>query len=488
MPFANEYVDNVLRQNFEDFCKLFLEDLLNIHYAHLCMLDRSGILERDVSRRLLQGLDAIAAKQLAGVVYDGSFEDVFFLVERLLEQEVGADVAGRLHTARSRNDIDVTLYRLRWRLEFTQMAEDLCDLRESLLELCEREIETVIPLYTHSQAAQPSTVAHYFHAWIEHLERDSRRLRSAVEAMNYSPLGACAITGTGFPIDRTLTADLLAFDGPTGNTYASIGSADYLLEGISAAMTMLTMLGRVLQDLLLWSTNELHYLQLGDDFVQVSSIMPQKRNPVSLEHARALASRALGEATAVFQVLHNTPFGDIVDIEDDLQPVVLRAVGDSRRILKLLAATLSSATFDQQTLERKARRNWITLTELADTLVRDHRVSFRQAHRICSRLVKAVDEDGRSLVDGLRESALETLGRPLDYTSDQLDSILSPAEFVRRRVTLGGPSPPVMIQALADSRDRLEADRDWATRTVRRFAEYPARLRATVHKELAGSK
>ena len=149
MPFANEYVDNVLRQNFEDFRTLFLDDLLNIHYAHLCMLDHSGILERDVSRRLLKGLDAIAGQEFAGVAYDGAFEDVFFYVERLLEKECGEEVAGRLHTARSRNDIDVTLYRLRWRLEFAQMAENLCDLNASLLSLCERELETVIPLYTH---------------------------------------------------------------------------------------------------------------------------------------------------------------------------------------------------------------------------------------------------------------------------------------------------------------------------------------------------
>src|SRR4030095_10897395 len=161
-------------------------------------------------------------------------------------------------------------------------------------------------------------MARYMLGVIEQLERDGTRLEAAYACTNRCPLGACAITGTGFPIDRALTSSLLGFDGPTGNTYGSIATVDYLLESVSAAAVLLTGLGRLVQDLLLWCTMEFGYLRLADGFVQCSSIMPQKRNPVALEHARAIGSKAVGQAAAIMLAAHNTPFGDIVDTEDDL--------------------------------------------------------------------------------------------------------------------------------------------------------------------------
>ena len=185
--------------------------------------------------------------------------------------------------------------------------------------------------HTHTQPAQPSTIAHYLLAVIEQLQRDTARLLSAYDTTNRNPLGACAITGTGFPIDRHRTSELLGFDGPTGNTYGSIATVDYLLESVSATSILLVGLGRVLQDFLLWCTMEFGYLRLGEGFVQSSSIMPQKRNPVALEHARAIGSKAVGQAQAIITAVHNTPFGDIVDTEDDLQPLVASMFRDATR-------------------------------------------------------------------------------------------------------------------------------------------------------------
>src|SRR5881392_1661878 len=172
------------------------------------------------------------------------------------------------------------------------------------------------------------------------------RLRAAYASTNRNPLGACAISGTGFAIDRQRTSDLLGFDGPTGNTYGSIATVDYLLESVSAIAVMITGLGRVVQDLLLWCTMEMGYLRLADGFVQCSSIMPQKRNPVALEHARAIASKAAGQAQAVFATVHNTPFGDIVDTEDDLQPLVASMFRDAQRAVALVAASMRGAQLD----------------------------------------------------------------------------------------------------------------------------------------------
>ncbi len=201
--------------------------------------------------------------------------------------------------------------------------------------------------------AQPSTVAHYLLAVIEQLERDTVRLKSAYQSTNRNPLGACAITGTGFPIDRQLTSDLLKFCGPTGNTYGSIATVDYLLESTSATAVLLTGHGRFVQDLLLWSSAEVGYVRFGDGFVQGSSIMPQKRNPVALEHARVIGSKALGQAQAIMLCAHNTPFGDIVDTEDDLQPLIHAMFCDASRAVNLVAATMTTAEFDAERLESR---------------------------------------------------------------------------------------------------------------------------------------
>ena len=320
--------------------------------------------------------------------YDGSCEDLFFFVERLIAERAG-DVAGRLHTARSRNDIDMTMYRMRQRGFVLDLLDATLALRTTLGGIAAAHLETVFPAHTHTQRAQPTTLAHYLLGVIEQLERDGGRLRAAFATTNRSPLGACAITGTAFPIDRDRTSALLGFDGPTGNTYGSIATVDYLLESLSAASVALVGVGRVVQDLLLWCTAEFRYLRLGDGFVQVSSIMPQKRNPVALEHARSIGSKALGQATAVMLSVHNTPFGDIVDTEDDLQPLVQQTFRDAVRAVSLVAASLRTATFDAAEMGRRAGEGFITVTELADTLTREHGLPFVQSHAIAAGLIEA---------------------------------------------------------------------------------------------------
>ncbi len=241
------------------------------------------------------------------------------------------------------------------------------------------------------------------------------------------------------------TSELLGFDGPTGNTYGSIATVDYLLESVSAASVLLAGLGRVVQDLLLWCTSEFGYLRLGDEFVQTSSIMPQKRNPVALEHARAIGSKALGQASGVLLAVHNTPFGDIVDTEDDLQPLVFAMFNDAERAVRLVAAAMSSAKFDRARLAERAEQGWITLTELADTLTRDEGVPFRTSHTIATRLIAESarrSSEPRSRL--LREVSESILGRPIDFDEARLAKVLSARHFVEVRTTPGGPAPAEM--------------------------------------------
>ena len=485
MRFSPEYVRLVLNENFEDAKTQFLAPLMAINYAHLVMLADQNIVPRDEAASIRRALDAIDVDAVRRVQYDGSYEDLFFYLERLVCDTCGDDAAGRLHTARSRNDIDMTMYRMSQRQLILAIVDGTLALRAALLPLAERYRSAVFAAHTHTQPAQPSTIAHYLLAVIEQLERDTVRLQAAYASTNQNPLGACAITGTGFPIDRRRTAELLGFDGVTGNTYGSIATVDYLLESVSAAAVLLVGLGRVVHDLLLWCTMEFGYLRLADGFVQGSSIMPQKRNPVALEHARAISSKALGQAAALMLSAHNTPFGDIVDTEDDIQPLVAQMFKDAARAVALVAAAMSGAEFDVAKLAERAGHNWITVTELADTLVRDHGLPFKAAHSIAGRLIGAARGAADApLAETLRRVAKEVAGKDISYTETQLAEILSPAHFVEVRRTHGGPAPSETLRAIGASRQALTKDAAWLRDARERLAAGAAKL-AEAAKALA---
>jgi argininosuccinate lyase len=479
--FAPEYTVCVLNENFEDAKSLFLDPLISIHYAHLVMLAAQRFVSSGDAHVIREALDSISLDDVRTTSYDGQCEDLYFYIEGLIIARCGEDIAGRLHIARSRNDIDMTMYRMRQREFILGLFSASCDLRRTLLALAARHRGTIFAAHTHTQRAQPTSMAHYLLGVVEQLERDAARLTAAFERTNRSPLGSCAITGTGFGIDRQMTSDLLGFSGPTVNTFGSIATVDYLLESVSAAAVLLTGHGRFVQDLLLWSTAEFGYLRLGEGFVQSSSIMPQKRNPVALEHARAIGSKALGQALAIFTSVHNTPFGDIVDTEDDLQPLVHSMFRDATRTVKLVAAAMQTAEFNAAEMEAHAADGWTTLTELADTLVREHGLSFKVAHRIAGHLVgrHAAARD-QPLSELLAEASAEVLGHAINYSEEALAAILSPRHFIEVRRTLGGPAREETSRALDISDDQLYADEAWCSnaRTALQQAENTLRGRS----------
>ena len=454
MAFDPEYVSRVLRENFEDAKAEFLPSLVAIHYAHLLMLRATGVIEAADARALRDALDSLSIDAIKCAAYDTGCEDLFFYIERELVRSCGDDVTGRLRVARSRNDIDMTMYRMRQREWLLTVIDEVLVLRGALLDQAAKHRETIFAAHTHTQPAQPTTVAHYLLAVVEQLERDVVRLRAAFASTNRCPLGACAITGTGFPIDRQLTSDLLGFDAPTGNTYGSIATVDYLLESVSAIEVMVVGLGRVIQDLLLWCTQEFGYLRLADGLVQGSSIMPQKRNPVALEHARGLASKALGQGAAIVNAVHNTPFGDIVDTEDDLQPLVTSMFRDAERTLALVTASIKGAAFDVDAMRARAEQGGTTLTELADRLVRDQQMPFTNAHALAAAFL-----------------AGKTDAASLKYTEQQLAEITSARNFVDVRRTPGGPAPEETARAIEVSRLELDRDLEWLAAAVQQLAD-----------------
>jgi argininosuccinate lyase len=298
--------------------------------------------------------------------------------------------------------------------------------------------------------------------------------------VNRSPLGACAISTTGFPIDRDFTASLLGFDGLQLNSYGAIAATDYLTETTGAIATAMINLGRVTQDFLLWCTAEFGYLRLTDAWVQISSIMPQKRNPVPFEHVRVLASKALAQAQGVFTALHNTPFGDINDAEDDLQPLIFGATADAVRAIRLFAGVMGGCEVNIARMAERARSDFLTVTELADTLVRREAVSFREAHRLVSDAVKSLhgNYSDAGMVDSVSAMAPAHFGRPLRTSRAELLQSLDPVHFVNIRGIPGGPAPDAILAAIGMAERDLALTTAWITEKSALLAEYPHQIQA----------
>jgi len=428
--------------------------MLAANEAHLILLAEQALIpqrDADIVMRALVDLDGRETPPS----YTGEFEDLFFHVEHLISNSAG-EAAGNLHLGRSRNDLGVAMYRMVLRDKLLQAESSLLDLTGTLLAVASGHVGTVMPAHTHTQQAQPTTFAHYLLAVHDSLCRDLRRLRAAFENCNRSPLGAAALTTSGFDIDRHRIAELLGFDGLVENSYDAIGGADYLGEAAAALGLSFLGLGRFVSDLLLWSTQEFGAIRVADPYVQVSSIMPQKRNPVSLEHVRSLLSAAVGDTNTVLTMLHNTPFGDIVDTEDDLQPYLWRALEAADGLYRLLAAVIGTMEVNGEVLMERARSGYSTVTELADTLVRECGLSFKDAHAVVSSVVELAGSEGvgaRGISPGLVDRAAEgVIGRPLGLSDDLISRALDPVRFVEIRALPGGPAPEEMERMLGERR------------------------------------
>ena len=457
---ADVYSDTVLSHVFADAQRLFLPALIDIDLAHVLMLSKQGILTSEQARVCLRAIRSLDIEAIRTVRYDGSVEDLFFYVEQKLAEAAGSDNAGRIHTARSRNDLDLTMYRMTLRERLLDVLESSLKLRDVLLGIAREYRDAIIPAYTHNQPAQPTTLGHFLAAYLEVLERDADRLIGCYARVNRSSLGACAITTTGFPIDRTMTADALGFRGLVVNSYGAIASVDYLAEACSVLATAMLSMGRFTQEMLLWSTAEFGYLKLSNGYVQVSSIMPQKRNPVPLEHTRILASRAMTEAQSVIGSLHNTPFTDMNDGEDSLQPLVALAFTDAQRATTLLAGALSEATFYVDRMRKRAGESFLTVTELADMLVRTTEMSFHHAHEIVSLAVRrAVTDDPGALAQDVYQQ-LQAEGIAMSY--DLILRAMDPENFINVRAAVGGPAAMALEPELQRLQALLQRDHDWA--------------------------
>jgi argininosuccinate lyase len=443
---------------------------MQIHLAHTLMLLDQGIIPRQDGVAILHALLELYEQGASSITPNYALEDLYSHIEKHLIQQLGADVAGRMHTARSRNDLGVTVWRMVLREDLLRVRASLQGLREVVLNLAEQYAEVVMPGYTHSQHAQPITFGYYLAAIGDVLTRDARRLEAAYATNNCNPLGAAALTTTGFPIDRQATTRRLGFAELVENGFDAVASRDDAEEASCALAVLGVHLARMAEDLFVWHTAEFALVEFSDDFANVSSIMPQKKNPGLLEYVKKNAGHLIGTSTQVLAAVKGSWFTDASDATDGGNEPLVGACQKAIACMEALGGALSSMEVKQERMLHLARIGYGTMTEVADTIVRESGVSFRVAHNIVGKtVVQAVAArlDADQITPEMFEaSSQELFNRPLGVSAEALRQALDPTENIRRRKVQGGTAPEEsgrMIRErrkdLAQSRARYEADR-----------------------------
>jgi argininosuccinate lyase len=431
--------------------RLWSEDIA-ASKAHAAMLRDQGIISHGDAAAILEGLDLIAGEyQRDDVPERVELEDIHMTVEHRLGELIGP-AAGRLHTARSRNDQVATDFRLWVRAACDGAVDAIRTLQRVLVERADEHADTVMPGFTHLQVAQPVTLGHHLMAYYEMLRRDISRFSDARARMNESPLGAAALAGTGFAIDRHATADALGFDRPTANSLDSVSDRDFALDYLSAAAQCSLHLSRLAEELINWASAPFGFVKLSDQFSTGSSIMPQKRNPDAAELVRGHSGRMVGALTALMVTMKGLPLAYSKDMQDDKEPVF-----ETRDLLILsleaLAGMVETVEFVPERMRAAAAQGYSTATDLADWLVREADVPFREAHHITGRAVKAAEERGCDLAD-LPIDALRAIDERIDA---RVFDVLSVDASVRSRTSYGGTAPVRVREQIETAREALES-------------------------------
>jgi argininosuccinate lyase len=433
--------------------RLWRQDL-KASKAHVAMLAEQGIVSAEDGAAIDEGLARIAAEyESKGVPEDPALEDIHMYVEHRLSELIGP-VAGRLHTARSRNDQVATDFRLWVRDAIEEVTEGIAALQRALVRRAGKHVETVMPGFTHLQIAQPVTLGHHLMAWYEMLRRDRSRLVDARARLNECPLGAAALAGTGFPIDRYATADALGFDRPTANSLDSVSDRDFALDYLMAATQCALHLSRMAEEFVIWASQPYGFVSFSDAYSTGSSIMPQKRNPDAAELVRGHSGRIAGAMTALVMTMKGLPLAYSKDMQDDKPPIF-----EAHDLLALsvaaMAGMVETTAFNAERMRAAAETGHSTATDLADWLVRVAGVPFREAHHITGRAVRLADE--REV--RLWELSLDDLRAVDPRINQSVFDVLSVDASVRSRTSHGGTAPEAVRARIGEARKALEMDR-----------------------------
>ena len=420
--------------------------------AHVRMLAARGIVGAEDAAKIEAGLARIGGEIERGEMgWRADREDVHMNVEALLTERIG-EAGGRLHTGRSRNDQVATDMRLWTRSACERVMTKLDRLVAVLAVRAEGEIDVLVPGYTHLQRAQPVRLSHHLLAWCEMLERDRERFADAHKRMNESPLGAAALAGTSFPIDRHMTAQTLGFDRPTANSLDSVSDRDFVLETLSAAAICATHLSRFAEEIVLWTTPQFAFISLSDKFTTGSSIMPQKRNPDAAELVRGKSGRIIGALTALLIVMKGLPLAYSKDMQEDKEGAF-----DSLDNLALCIAAIAGMARDMRVnrdrMKSAAGAGYATATDLADWLVRRLNMPFREAHHVTGRVVALAESRGA----GLEDLSLADLHSVEPRITEEVFGVLGVENSVASRTSYGGAAPENVRKAAQSWLDCLKA-------------------------------
>ena len=417
--------------------------------AHARMLRKVGVLTDNELEAIVNGLESIRREIEQGrLPWSIALEDVHMNIEARLTERIG-DAGKKLHTGRSRNDQIATDMRLYLRDQIDGIVGELHRLQSGLLDLASRENETIMPGFTHLQVAMPVTFGHHMLAWFEMLERDGARLLDCRKRVNVMPLGAAALAGTSFPIDRNYTAELLGFDRPAENSLDAVSDRDFAIEFCAAAAILLTHLSRFSEELILWASAQFGFVDLPDRFCTGSSIMPQKKNPDVPELVRGKTGRVSGNLVALLTVMKGQPLAYNKDNQEDKEPL-FDSVDTTRDCLRVFADMIPALKIDRKRMRAAAAEGYSTATDLADYLVRKG-VAFRDAHEIVGKAVRHAIESGRDLAD----LSLGELCRFSSAIEADVFSVLTPEGSVAARTHAGGTAPAKVRAAIDRARERL---------------------------------
>jgi len=457
-----------------------------IHKAHVIMLAEQNTIPTDQAKQILKALREIKA---GNIEFDFRLEDLYTNVERYLIGKIG-DIAGAMHTGRSRNDLSATVSRMNAREKLETVVDKACQLQSTLIARAKDNIETIMPGYTHLQQAQPITFAHWLMAYHDFLKHDIERIEDSLKRTNLSPLGGAALAGTGHKIDRYRTAELLGFDGIVENSLQCVSTRDFILEAVFNLTLMMNTLERMNQDILLWVTDEFRMVELDDAFAGTSSIMPQKKNPILQETIRARTASQIGRLVAAVTVCKALPMGHNFDMhEADL--TLNNSVDELLQTLSITEKIISTLKIDKDRMKENLGTSYIIATELADVMVKEAEIPFRAAHQVTGRVVRKAIERGIKATDIslelIQEASREVLGKELNLTKKDVTEAINPRLNVERRKSIGGPSPAEVSRMISDRTKRLVLTEERQKKRQQKYSEAKARTELEIDKLIAGS-
>ncbi len=420
--------------------RLYAQDIAGSK-AHAAMLAQQGIISKSDAKEITRGLDQVQAEIEGGkFTFSTALEDIHMNVEQRLKDIIG-EPAGRLHTARSRNDQIATDFRLYIRDTVDHLDGQLKDLQVALAEKAAVHAKTIMPGFTHLQVAQPITFGHHCLAYVEMVARDRSRMADARERMNECPLGAAALAGTSFPIDRNMTAKAMGFDRPMRNSLDAVADRDFALELLSTAAICATHLSRLAEEIVIWSTTQFRFVKLSDKFTTGSSIMPQKRNADAAELVRAKPGRILGALTSLLVIMKGLPLTYSKDMQEDKEPA-FDAIDNLSLAIAATAGMVRDLVPNADVMREAAASGFSTATDLADWLVRTLKMPFRDAHHVAGSLVALAEQQGCDLP----ELKLEDMQKIEKRITKDVYQVLTVEASVASRTSFGGTAPSNVVR------------------------------------------